>query len=368
MKIRFLLILTLLLAPYVFAEEQAKIKIVVSIQPIAEVVKAVGGDSVDVTVLIRPGESPHHFVPKPRQIELLKKADLVVMNGAGLDDWIAKHFEDGDEKLIRWDLLVKQGDVVEHHDFGAAKNKKPIRCTIISDAAGRQYAKIAEQLMKAKALSGIQMGIDEGGKEVFFDADDNLGNPKHGEFYFPVVEDDHETHLHVERDPHFWLNPKNMMLLNFECMTELCGDPEQDNPFTLKFMERAQKLTTRLQQLDSNYKKFFESSQMKVVTYHDAFKHLQARYGFDLKSVSNSHHGHEVSPKWREEIVQFLKKEKIKTLFVERDAQRRDLQWIVERSGVKTRVLDPNIYPGVQGYATYFEMMESNLRALQSAN
>ena len=51
---------------------------------------AVGGDRVEVTVLVPPGAEPHTYEPTPSQMKDVAKADLYVMNGAGLEFWMDK--------------------------------------------------------------------------------------------------------------------------------------------------------------------------------------------------------------------------------------------------------------------------------------
>ncbi|ADT83491.1 metal ABC transporter solute-binding protein, Zn/Mn family [Thermococcus barophilus] len=70
-----ILILTSLLSPEVSAEKPL---IVASIPPLAEIVKEVFGDSVDVVYIVPPGADPHQYQLTPEQIDLIKKADVVV--------------------------------------------------------------------------------------------------------------------------------------------------------------------------------------------------------------------------------------------------------------------------------------------------
>ena len=49
---------------------------VVSILPQQTFVKAIGGDKVNVSLMVRPGNSPHTYEPKPSQMIEIAKADL----------------------------------------------------------------------------------------------------------------------------------------------------------------------------------------------------------------------------------------------------------------------------------------------------
>ena len=65
-------------------------KILVTFYPIYKFTKAVGGNKVDVSVIIPSGVEPHDWEPTVQDIENLKKAKMVVINGAGLESWIPK--------------------------------------------------------------------------------------------------------------------------------------------------------------------------------------------------------------------------------------------------------------------------------------
>lgn len=60
---------------------QAKLAVTVSILPQAWFVERIGGDLVDVAVLVGPGHSPATFEPTPRQLAQLQGADLFVASG-----------------------------------------------------------------------------------------------------------------------------------------------------------------------------------------------------------------------------------------------------------------------------------------------
>ncbi len=64
------------------------IRVATTLAPLSEFVRAVGGEKVEVTVVVPPGAEPHTFEPTPSLMMDLAKADLYVMNGAGLEYWI----------------------------------------------------------------------------------------------------------------------------------------------------------------------------------------------------------------------------------------------------------------------------------------
>lgn len=70
-----------------------RINVATTIAPLGDFVRAVGGEKVEVTVLVPPGAEPHTFEPTPSLMMDVAKADLYVMNGAGLEFWMNKLLE-----------------------------------------------------------------------------------------------------------------------------------------------------------------------------------------------------------------------------------------------------------------------------------
>lgn len=65
-----------------------RLEVVASFPVVADIVRQVGGDHVSVTSLIPPESDPHAWQPRPRDVQRLANADLVVVNGLGLEGWL----------------------------------------------------------------------------------------------------------------------------------------------------------------------------------------------------------------------------------------------------------------------------------------
>jgi ABC-type Zn uptake system ZnuABC Zn-binding protein ZnuA len=66
------------------------IRVVTTTTVFADMVASVGGNLVEVTSLVPKNGDVHTFEPKPGDIRAVAQADLLVMNGLGLDDWLEK--------------------------------------------------------------------------------------------------------------------------------------------------------------------------------------------------------------------------------------------------------------------------------------
>ncbi|MGC1927411.1 MAG: zinc ABC transporter substrate-binding protein [Candidatus Nitrosopolaris sp.] len=68
---------------------QTKINVVASFYPIYEFVKVVGGDRINLSVLIPIGAEPHNFDPTIQEVQKANSANLLVYNGASMEEpWI----------------------------------------------------------------------------------------------------------------------------------------------------------------------------------------------------------------------------------------------------------------------------------------
>lgn len=81
------IILLLLSTTYILSN----INTVVSILPEQTFLKAIGGDKVNITLMVQPGNSPHTYEPKPSQMLSVAKAELYFSIGVEFENvWLAK--------------------------------------------------------------------------------------------------------------------------------------------------------------------------------------------------------------------------------------------------------------------------------------
>ncbi|ECG0109414.1 metal ABC transporter substrate-binding protein [Salmonella enterica] len=64
------------------------LNVVTSFSVLGDMVQQVGGENVHVTTLVGPDGDPHTFEPSPKDSAMLSKADVVVVNGLGLEGWL----------------------------------------------------------------------------------------------------------------------------------------------------------------------------------------------------------------------------------------------------------------------------------------
>ena len=68
----------------------ATLKVLATFLPLQEWAQAVGGDKANVTLLVSPDVDVHEFEPSPASILAVATANMLVLNGAGLEPWADK--------------------------------------------------------------------------------------------------------------------------------------------------------------------------------------------------------------------------------------------------------------------------------------
>ncbi len=62
-----------------------RMRVVVTIPPLAEFVEKIGGEKVEISIMVPPGASPHSYEPTPGQLADVAKASVYVMVGTPIE-------------------------------------------------------------------------------------------------------------------------------------------------------------------------------------------------------------------------------------------------------------------------------------------
>jgi zinc/manganese transport system substrate-binding protein len=148
---RFAAAATILLA-LTGASSAQPLKVVATFSVIGDLVRTVGGDSVTVATLVGHGSDAHVYQPTPQDAKSIAGADLVVVNGLGMEGWI--------DRLIKASgyhgriVVASEGVAVQtmvEEEGGSGKGKRVTDPHAWQNLAnGRIYvSNIAEALTKA---------------------------------------------------------------------------------------------------------------------------------------------------------------------------------------------------------------------------
>ncbi|WP_024955115.1 metal ABC transporter solute-binding protein, Zn/Mn family [Sulfurospirillum arcachonense] len=98
----------------------ANLNTIVSILPQQTFVKAIGGDKVDVSLMVKPGNSPHTYEPKPSQMKDIAEADIYFTIGVEFEDaWLDKFSNQNKQMIISDSTIgIKKIAMKSHHHGG----------------------------------------------------------------------------------------------------------------------------------------------------------------------------------------------------------------------------------------------------------
>jgi len=97
-----------------------KLNVVATTTIVGDVVSQIGGDFIDLHVLLPTGTDPHSFDPTPQDIAKVSEADLVFANGAGLEAFLDPLIDSAGaaDRVVRlsegMDLLAFAGEGPDH--------------------------------------------------------------------------------------------------------------------------------------------------------------------------------------------------------------------------------------------------------------
>jgi zinc transport system substrate-binding protein len=160
-------------------------------------------------------------------------------------------------------------------------------------------------------------------------------------------------------DPHVWLDP-----IRFEKLVDVIGDKLGDP-------DGAKALDAKLTALDGEFRAGLSNCERhEIITSHEAFGYLAARYGLRQVAISGISPEAEPTPADLEDAADAVRDTGATTVFTETLASPRLSDTVARETGAATAVLNP-----IEGLTSeqqdhgedYFSIMRANLAALRKA-
>jgi len=280
--------------------------------------KVAGPDAV-VETLPSASVGPHDFQFRPSDLRRLARANVVVMNGLGVDGWMDKALRNN-------------------------STKPGLRVVTVADGLKSQWIlEVPELEVRSADKEDSRSGRSSGGRP-----------------------DEHHHHDHADHgpNPHLWLDPvfarhgvSNIL------QTLVALDPEHADGYR----RRAAAYLDELEGLDSEIRSAVARLQdRRIVTFHDAFPYFCRRYGLELVGVVEEVPSVEPSPRYLTELVAAIRKSKVRVVFSEPQFHPRLVRRLAEDIGIKVGELDV-LETGTPSPGFYVEGQRRNLKALEAA-
>ncbi|MFF9206235.1 metal ABC transporter substrate-binding protein [Streptomyces sp. NPDC014986] len=298
-----------------------KFDVVASFYPMAFLAEQIGGEHVNVTSLTEPGQEPHDLEISAKQTAQLQESDAALyLKGLqpSVDEAIG-------QSEVRTKIDAATLTTLEEH--GAE--------------AGGHADEHAEEEHAEEGHAGEEHG-HEGGEEGH----------------------SHETE--DGKDPHVWLDP-----VKYAEVAEGVGKAleKADPDHAADYRKNTAALVGKLNELDTTFETGLKDTRTDVfITTHAAFGYLAERYGLTEEAISGLDPESEPSAARVKELEKMAKADGVTTVFYETLVSDKTAKTLAGDAGLETDVLDP--VEGITGKSRgddYFQVMEANLKALQTA-
>jgi zinc transport system substrate-binding protein len=192
----------------------------------------------------------------------------------------------------------------------------------------------------------------------------------------PESDDDHDEDGHDEDghdeeelnlDPHSWLSPlafKQQVSNVLDILVEKYPDMES------KFTDNANAYMAKLDSLHSDFEMTFSNSSTcesnTVVANHNAYNYIGVKYNIEFVTVHGLDPEGEPSAQDVAEVVEEIKENDIKVLFIEEYTDPTAVDGIVQETGVTLQYLYTMELPPSDSDDDYLSLMNKNLNNLKS--
>ncbi len=294
-------------------------RILCSTFPIYQITRNVtqGLDSVSVELML-PAHlgCPHDYALTPQDMKKLSRADVLIVNGLGIEEFL-----------------------------GAPVRKANAKLRVIDSSTGIQ--EVIRYTEEKNNDHGHSKKINDVVKLV--------------RTHSPQDEDQHQQE---GINPHLFTSPKLVARLAINVAAGLSqADPDGSATYAKNAQQYADKLNTLAEDFAALGKTFKNN---RIITQHGVFDYLARDMGLEVCTVVQVHAGQEPSAAEMIEIIRTAKGKQVAAIFTEPQYPARVGQTIARESGILTATLDPVATGPENAPLDYFEtVMRQNMVILK---
>jgi ABC-type Zn uptake system ZnuABC Zn-binding protein ZnuA len=290
-------------APQPTLVPQTTLKVLATESFLADIAQNVAGTRLKVETLIPLGVDPHAFEPTPADVRRVADSQVLIANGAGLEEYLEK---------------------------------------LLANAGGKRLV--------VEAAAGLTSRTAQPGEKS--------------------ETEDASAHHH-EGDPHFWLDPNNVIRY-VENIRD--GLSQADPAGAATYRANADAYIAQLKELDrwiAAQVQAIPPERRLLVTNHESFGYFADRYGFKvvgtiMPSVST---GASPSAQQLAALINQIKSAKVKAIFLETGTNPQLAKQIAQETGilVVTELYTHSLTEAKGPAPTYLMMMKYNVQAIVNA-
>jgi len=285
-----------------------------------------GRERVTVTLLLPAALGcPHDYALTPQDMRRLSRADVLVVNGLGLEEFLGAPIREANPKVLVVEPAAGIRDTLAYGEPEAATGGDEGH----DHAAGHDEA--------GHDAEGHDHGHDEPGHE----------------------------HAHTGVNPHLFASPRQAARLALAIAEGLAkADPEG----AALYRQNAEAHAVRLNRLADDLASLGASlTHRRIVTQHGVFDYLARDMGLEVVATVQAHAGQEPSAAAMIHLVKTIRERGAVALFTEPQYPSQTGQTIAREAGIRTARLDPVASGPQDAPLDYYETtMRRNLDTLKT--
>ncbi|WP_214821796.1 MULTISPECIES: zinc ABC transporter substrate-binding protein [unclassified Exiguobacterium] len=282
----------------------------------------IGGDRVNVEMVIPPGADPHTYEPTSKQMTQIAEADLFLTIGHDLEPYVESM-----EKSLEGQNVA--------------------------------FVKTAEDVTLLDAADTVHVHEEDGHSE-----DEHAHEEEgHSEDEQAHEEDGHD---HGQYDPHVWLDPMNAVSMA-EAVEAAFSEEAPD--YKDEFAERLSAFKDEANALDAELKSAVENgSKSELLVTHAAYGYLAERYGFEQLPIAGLTPSEEPSQQALKRIIEEARLHDLNYIAFEDTVTPKVAEVVKQEIGAESvTIYNLESVTKEQMDKSYFDLMRENVKALETA-
>lgn len=318
--IRLLFLFVVFIFAALPAQASEKQTILCSTYPIMQITRNVVADRSGVTVKLlvpAPLGCPHDYALTPQDMQKLAQADIMIVNGLGMEEFLGAPVEKANPHIKVIDSSIGIKDILQYTEDEAEEEHHH------HEANHKDHDHDAE----------LEAGHDHG-------------------------------HKHHGANPHLFSSPRMVAQLAMNIAAGLSKlDPSSAGIYFSNAQAYAEKMNTLADEFVALGKRLKNN---RIVTQHGVFDYLARDMGLDIVAVVQAHPGQEPSAAEMLAIIKTVKAKKAGAVFTEPQYPAKVGQVIAKEAGIVTATLDPVANGPENAPLDYYEsVMRQNMQTLE---
>lgn len=284
----------------------SEIKVIAAEGFLADIAQNIAGDRLTIQSLLPLGTDAHTYQPTPKDIAAITNSDLFIINGHGMEIWLDSSIDNADGAI----------NIIE-----ASEGLTPREL----DRSHNQEGSVGEQTPESKKPN--------------------------------------------ETDPHFWLDPINIMTYADNIAVALAKiDPSGEDIYAAN----AEAYKAQLTELDGwiiEQVSQIPSEKRQIITNHESLGYFADRYGFKVVAtiLEGSSTDSAISSGHMVELIELINTQEISTIFLSREEDSTLALQLADETGIAVNYdLISHSLTETGETSTYISMMRHNVQVLMT--